>query len=106
MAMSRRVYTTILLLLWIGLVGRLIYTSYFQGAGSYVSLETGLKELPDESEWMNIFHDGRKMGYAVSTIENHGVEGYRVKSSSHLNLVFGGLQTEVHLESSRRYYSD
>lgn len=77
-----------------------MYTTYFQGAGSYVSLETGLKELPDESEWMNIFHDGKKMGYAVSTIENRGAEGYKVKSSSHLTLVFGGLDSEVHLESS------
>lgn len=98
--MSRRYYTIIIILLWLVLVGRLVQTTYFQGAGSYISLETGLKELPDESEWMNIYHDGKKMGYAVSTIENRGAEGYKVKSSSHLNLVFGGLSSEVHLESS------
>ena len=98
--MSRKLYTLIILVLWLALVGRLLYTSYFQGRGSYVSLETGLKELPDESEWMNIYHDGKKMGYAVSTVENRAAEGYKIKSSSHLNLVFGGLQSEIHMESS------
>jgi len=98
--MKRRIYLTLLILFWLTLSGRLIYTSYFQGSAGYISLETGLKELPDESEWMNIFHDGRKMGYSTYTIENKGQAGYKIKSSSHLNVVFGGLESEVHLESA------
>ena len=98
--MKRRIYLTLLIFLWLTLSGRLIYTSYFQGSAGYISLETGLKELPDESEWMNIFHDGRKMGYSTYTIENKGQAGYKIKSSSHLNVVFGGLESEVHLESA------
>lgn len=65
-----------------------------------MSLETGLQELPNESEWMNIYHDGKKMGYAVYTIENLEGQGYNLKSSTHINLVFGGLESEVDIESS------
>ncbi|MCF7823875.1 MAG: transglutaminase-like domain-containing protein [Candidatus Marinimicrobia bacterium] len=100
--MKRKVYLFLLITIWIVLIGSLIYTAYFDGNSSYVSLETGLKNLPDESEWMNIFHEGRKMGHSVSTIENQAKDGYRIKSSTHLNVVFGGLESEVHLETSAR----
>ncbi len=83
------------------MTGALIYKSYFnKKASNYVSLETGLKELPSESEWMNIFHDGRKMGHTVYSIENRGKAGYRIKSSTQLNVVFGGLESEILLENT------
>ncbi len=49
---------------------------------------------------MNIFLDGKKMGHSVYSIENHGTDGYSIKSSSNLNVVFGGLESEIHLENT------
>ncbi len=100
--MKRRIYLIILISLWIILSGKLIYENYFQsgGPGKYLSLETGLRELPSESEWMNIYHDGRKMGHTVYTIVNKGKDGYTIKSTSNLNVVFGGLESEIHLENT------
>ena len=98
--MKRRLYLFLLITLWIALSGRLVYNRYFQGGSAdYLSLETGLRELPSESEWMNIYHDGRKMGHTVYSIENKGLAGYRITSSTHLNIVFGGLESEIHLEN-------
>ncbi len=76
--------------------------TYFFGGGSnaYLSLASGLRELPSESEWMNIYLDGKKMGYTVYSIDNQGSRGYTIKSSSNLNVVFGGLESEIHLENT------
>ncbi|MEA3287706.1 MAG: transglutaminase domain-containing protein [Candidatus Marinimicrobia bacterium] len=98
--MKRRLYLILLVTLWVALSGRLVYNRYFQGGSTaYLSLETGLRELPSESEWMNIYLDGRKMGHTVYSIENKGSAGYSIKSSTHLNVVFGGLESEIHLEN-------
>jgi len=99
--MPRKLYILLLLSVWLVLSGRLIYENYFnQSAPQYVSLETGLRELPSESEWMNIYHSGNKMGHTVYTINNRGRQGYSIKSSTHLNVVFGGLESEIHLENT------
>ncbi len=100
--MTKKIYLIILVTVWLLLSGRLIYTKYFDSnnKGNYISLESGLRELPSESEWMNIFLDGRKMGHTVYTIENQGAAGYTVKSSTHLNVVFGGLESEIHLQNT------
>ncbi|NQV14739.1 transglutaminase domain-containing protein [bacterium] len=100
--MKRRLYLILLTSLWLILSARLIYITYFHGGSSakYLSLETGLRDLPSESEWMNIFHDGRKMGHTVYTIENKGINGYTIRSSTHLNVVFGGLESEINLENT------
>ena len=81
-------------MVWLFLFGRLFYMTYFDGgSGSYLSLASGLRELPSESEWMNIYLDGKKMGHTVYSIENQGANGYTIKSSSNLNVVFGGLES-------------
>jgi len=49
---------------------------------------------------MNIYLDGKKMGYTVYSINNQGAKGYTIKSSSNLNVVFGGLESEIHLENT------
>lgn len=100
--MTKRFYIIALISLWLILSGKLVYESYFEkgASGKYISLETGLRDLPSESEWMNIYHDGRKMGHTVNTISNKGSDGYSIKSSSHLNVVFGGLESEIHLENT------
>ena len=99
--MPRKLYILLLLSVWLLLSGRLIYENYFnQSAPQYVSLETGLRELPSESEWMNIYHSGHKMGHTVYTINNRGEQGYLIKSSTHLKIVFGGLESEIHLENT------
>jgi len=100
--MKRKIYLIILTLTWLFLSGRLIYVTYFFGGGSsnYLSLASGLRELPSESEWMNIYLDGKKMGHTVYSIENQGKRGYTIRSSSNLNVVFGGLESEIHLENT------
>ena len=100
--MKRKLYLIALTAVWLFLSGRLIYTTYFFGGGSnnYLSLASGLRELPSESEWMNIYLDGKKMGYTVYSIDNQGAKGYTIKSSSNLNVVFGGLESEIHLENT------
>jgi hypothetical protein len=102
MSYKRTIYVVLLFSLWLILSGRLLYKTYFNGDTNarYISLATGLKELPSESEWMNIFHDGKKMGHTVYSIENKGKNGYGIRSSTHLNVVFGGLESEIHLENS------
>lgn len=102
MSLKKIIYLIVLVTVWLGLSARLVYNSYFKTGASanYLSLETGLKTLPSESEWMNIFHDGQKMGYAVYSIDNRGDVGYAVRSSTHLNVVFGGLESEIHLENT------
>jgi len=99
--MKKRIYVITLTLVWLFLVGRLVYTTYFlDGTSTYLSLASGMRELPSESEWMNIYLDGKKMGYTVYSIENQGDQGYTIKSSSNLNVVFGGLESEIHLENT------
>ena len=99
--MKKSIYLIILALVWLSLSARLIYNTYFHGgAGEYLSLASGLRELPSESEWMNIYLDGRKMGHTVYTIENQGRDGYTIKSTSILNVVFGGLESEIHLDNT------
>lgn len=99
--MKKRLYLITLTLVWLFLSGRLLYMTYFQGgSGTYLSLASGMRELPSESEWMNIFLDGKKMGHTVYSIENQGAKGYTIKSSSNLNVVFGGLESEIHLENT------
>ena len=99
--MKKRIYLISLAMVWLFLFGRLFYMTYFDGgSGSYLSLASGLRELPSESEWMNIYLDGKKMGHTVYSIENQGANGYTIKSSSNLNVVFGGLESEIHLENT------
>jgi hypothetical protein len=99
--MKKKIYIISLVLVWLFLSGRLLYMTYFQGgSSSYLSLASGMRVLPSESEWMNIYLDGKKMGHTVYTIENQGINGYTIKSSSNLNVVFGGLESEIHLENS------
>ncbi len=101
--MKRKLYLILLISSWVLLSGRLIYQTYYsQSTPEYLSLETGLRQLPSESEWMNIYHAGHKMGYTVYTINNRGTLGYSIKSASHLKVVFGGLASDIHLENTAR----
>jgi len=102
--LKRKLYLVLLLLTWLGLSGRLVYEHYFQSSrsGKYISLETGLQALPSESEWMNIFHNGHKMGYTITTISNQGANGYNISSTTNINVVFGGLASEIYLENTSR----
>ena len=102
--MKRKAYLFFLILLWMGFFGRLLYQNYFRSGhrGKYISLETGLQELPSESEWMNIYHDGHKMGYTINTIENKGRQGYDMRNTTSIQVVFGGLGSEIYMESSAR----
>lgn len=99
---SRVIYLTALFAAWIMLVASLVYETYLKGRGEvrYVSLETGMREIPSESEWMAIYHQGQKLGYAVFSVFNRDSLGYTIKSTSQMNIALAGVQTSIHLESS------
>ena len=99
-SIGKKIYLFTLTLVWLFLSGRLVYTTYFNGESTYISLASGLRELPTESEWMNIYLDGKKMGHTVYSIENQGPQGYTIRSTSNLNVVFGGLESEIYLENT------
>ena len=100
--MKKKIYIILISLVWVFLSGRLLYKTYVLGGGSatYLSLASGLRDLPSESEWMNIYLDGKKMGHTVFSIENQGSNGYTIRSTSNLNVVFGGLESEINLENT------
>lgn len=98
-AWIRPVYVLILLVTWSGLVGWLIKTNYLDKTNTIrlVSLETGIRDLPGDTEWMAIYHQGKKLGYSTYTLRNQGAEGYRLRSSTRLKTAIAGFETEIQL---------
>jgi len=84
------------------LSGNLVYTNYFKdrSAVKYVSLETGISDIPSESEWMAIYHQDKKLGYAVFSVFNKDTLGFTIKSTSQMNIALAGVKTSIHMESS------
>lgn len=99
---SRGIYLVLLFSIWIILSGSLLYTNYLKSdeAVRYVSLETGFKEISSESEWMSIYHQGQKLGYAVFSVFNRDTLGFSIKSTSQMNMALAGIKTSIHMESS------
>ncbi len=100
-ALVKRIYTPVLLAGWVLLLAILIKDRYFTGGTDYryITLETGIKSIPTDSEWMLITNNGRKMGYAVNSIMNRGQDGYGVISMSWLKTIVAGYEANITLEN-------
>ncbi len=100
--LSRILYIVILFGVWSFLAGRLLIQTYFPDEGHirYVSLETGMRNLPTESEWMSIYHQGQRLGYAVFNVINRDTLGYTIKSTSQMNIALAGIKTNIHMETA------
>ncbi|MCH7732477.1 MAG: transglutaminase domain-containing protein [Candidatus Marinimicrobia bacterium] len=94
---SHSIYAFLLFGLWCTLLGSLIKSSYFDGSshGTVVSLQSGIKDIPTDTEWMRITHHGKKLGYSVYSVANLGERGYSITSTAHLNLAIAGIKTNL-----------
>ena len=94
---SRRIYLVILFTSWLMLSGYLLKQNYIDAGRAFTmaSLATGIKDLPSDSEWMNIYHNGKKMGYSLYSLSNMGPEGYGISSTTKLRPVIAGMNTDV-----------
>ncbi len=97
MTRYRKSYLFLLLGLWIVLIGQLLRQFYFAQSGQtvYLSLATGLQELPSEMEWMNILLNGKKIGYSYTSIRNDLPRGYVIESMIDFNTIIAGTAVQV-----------
>ena len=97
----KRIYSPILFTGWIILIAILLKDRYFGDEKNYryVSLNTGIKSIPTDSEWMTIYNNGKKLGYAVNSIFNRGENGYGISSTSWLKTVVAGFEANITFES-------
>jgi len=99
---TRVVYLILLFGIWGGLSGTLLYEKYLRSDSDvrYVSLETGIRDIPTEAEWMAIYHQERHLGYAVFNVMNRDSLGYVLKSTTQMNIALAGVETNIHMEST------
>lgn len=95
-------YIILLFGVWSILLGSLIKSSYFDDSSNVniVSLASGIKDIPTDSEWMTITHHRKKMGYSVYSVSNLGDQGYSVTSTAHLNLSVAGVETKILMKNN------
>ncbi len=91
------IYVFLLFGVWSVLLGSLIKNTYFDSTSNakVISLESGIKNIPTDSEWMTITHHGIKLGYSVYSVANLGNRGYSITSTAHLNLSVAGVETKI-----------
>ena len=83
------------------MMGLLIKKHYLDENASvnYFSLGTGIKSIPTDSEWMTIYHDGKKLGYSVFSIYNMDNEGYVITSTTRMKAAIAGLEANIILDN-------
>lgn len=91
------IYTILLFGVWFTLLGLLIKSSYFSEITPWrtASLQSGIKEIPTDAEWMTVTHHGKKLGFAINSVTNLGVEGYSISSTAQLSLAVAGIETDL-----------
>lgn len=97
----RSAYLGILVICWSFLLGRLFHEQYLNSTqqGKYISLSTGLIEIPDDIEWMNIFMDGKKIGFSFYSVQNREAGTLSIQNMMDLSLTVAGVPTEVTTDS-------
>ena len=97
-----RLYIVILLVTWGFLMTVLVRRNYFQQTAPvfYADLETGIREIPSDAQWMIIYHNGQKMGYSIYSINNRGAKGYTIQSTAQLIMGIAGMETQVLMRNS------
>ncbi len=100
----RLVYLPVLFLLWFLLLGWQIKRSYWDSGSeiTYFSLGTGIRTIPTDSEWMTIYHNGKKLGYSVFSVQNRGEKGYIIKSAATIKAAIAGLEANIIMENKVR----
>ncbi len=100
-ALARRSYLLLLFGVWFLLSGYLLKQNYIDKSRAYslASLATGIKEIPSDSEWMNIYHNGQKMGYTLSSLSNLGGDGYGISSITKLRPIIAGMNADVSISN-------
>ncbi len=85
-------------------MGRLVFNSYFKTSTEteYISLDTGIRNLPSDSEWMTIYQNGNRMGYAVNSVQNRGADGYIIENRTQLQVTIAGMETQLSLDTRAR----
>ncbi|MFH1850772.1 MAG: transglutaminase domain-containing protein [Candidatus Neomarinimicrobiota bacterium] len=104
-----RIYLALLVAVWAGLLFQLRQTYFADGRKAvYLSLATGLHELPDEIEWMNILLNGKKVGHSYSAIKALSTGGYAVENMIDFNTIIAGMPVRVtttsHAETDSEFH--
>ncbi len=97
----RPVYLVLLFGLWLALTGYLFKQNYIDRSRAHTiaSLATGIKDIPSDSEWMNIFHNGKKIGYSLYSLSNLGIDGYGISSTSKLRPIIAGIYADISMSN-------
>jgi len=97
-------YLIVLFGLWGALMASLLLSNYGRAANTMklISLETGIREIPSDSEWMTIYHQGKKLGYSIFSLQNRGAEGYTLTTTTRLKATLAGFENEVLLYNLAR----
>ncbi len=105
---TRKIYLIILTAFWMFLVSLVLKQYYFSQKGKmvYLSLATGLEQLPDEMEWMNIMLNGKKVGYSYSAISENDNQGYSISNFLEFNTVLVGEQVKITTSSQAQVDSN
>ncbi len=100
----RYAYLIVLFGLWSALIASLLKRNYGRAANTLklISLETGIREIPSDSEWMTIYHQGKKLGYSIFSLQNRGVAGYTLTTTTRLKAALAGFENEVLLYNLAR----
>jgi len=101
---QKRIYRSLVFLIWVCLIGFLIKENYFSPDSTvkFSTLETGIKNISSDAEWMIIKQNGTPIGYSVFSILNRGPNGYRFISQMHIKAALAGLVTQISIQNSVR----
>lgn len=90
-------YRGLLIATWIGACFWLWNTYYGadRSATTYLSLDTGLIAITEDSEWMDILLNGEKIGYSFTSTQWTEDRDLALNSFLHLNTVIAGFPTTV-----------
>ncbi len=97
----RWVYRIVIIVVWIGAIGWLRNTYYAKDRQktTYMSLDTGLVEVTDETEWMDILLNGQKIGYGFTSTQSTDRHEIAMNSFMQLNMVVAGFPTTITTQS-------
>jgi len=90
-----RAVKIVILLVWLVMTGMLIHRSYLRPA-PVIALDAAMQEgVRPGDEWFGIFQQGRKIGYAHTSIAAEG-DAYRLSEDSEMDiLAMGRVQSPV-----------
>ncbi|NOZ76005.1 MAG: transglutaminase domain-containing protein [FCB group bacterium] len=90
-------YRGILAIVWVS-AGLWLWNTYYganRSTTTYLSLDTGLIEITEDSEWMDILLNGEKIGYSFTSTQRTEDHDVALNSFMHLNTIIAGYPTTV-----------